>query len=321
MQRVKTEPRHEGAYVDVAGTRVHYLHAGSGRPMVLIHGLVGSSANWLRNIQVLAQYASVYVIDLVNMGKSQRVQNLDASLEATADRVAATMEALGIANADVAGHSHGGAVALMLSARHPARVRSLVLFAPANPYSNLSDMLVRLYSTPWGAFAASLVPYFPETIQRVGLERMYGDPSRIPEGSLNHYMSGLRVRGTIPHIMSIVRGWFADMSKLQAALPQLAEVPTLLVWGDRDRAVSLDSGRKLSRELQAAELFVLPGAGHVVFEEFPEESNRIMVQWLRRGSSVTLRTAKRTRRDRNLPRAASTRNRGVAAMHGLSPET
>jgi pimeloyl-ACP methyl ester carboxylesterase len=289
--------------------------------MVLIHGLVGSCANWQRNIDALARHASVYVIDLVNMGKSQRVQNLDACLEATADRVAATMEALGIHEAHVAGHSHGGAVALMLAARHPQRVRSLVLFAPANPYSTVSDMLVRLYSTPWGAFAANLVPYVPESIQRVALERMYGDPLRIPAQCLQNYMSGLRVRGTIPHIMSIVRGWFADMARLQAALPRVSAVPTLLVWGDRDRAVSLDSGRQLNRELRSSELVLVPGAGHVVFEEFPEESNRIMTDWLRCDSTAALRMAGSVRRERNTTKAASTRTRVVAAIRPLSAET
>lgn len=318
-----SKPQYKEAYVDVLGAKVHYLHAGIGRPMVLIHGLVGSSANWRRNINALAQHASVYAIDLVNMGKSQRVDKLDPSLEATADRVAAAMDALGIAQADIAGHSHGGAVSLMFAARHPQRVRSLILFAPANPFSTFSDFLVRVYSTPWGALAATMVPYLPEQLQRVGLERMYGDPARIPANCLQGYMSGLRVRGTIPHIMTIVRGWFADMAKLEAALSRLAGIPTLLVWGDRDRAVSLASGQKLNRELRESELVIVPGAGHVVFEELPEQSNRIMVEWLSRDSVAMSHSAAPARRERNASRAASqpSRTRTVAAMRHLSPET
>lgn len=322
MHQESSEPQYKEAYVDVLGARVHYLHAGTGRPMVLIHGLVGSSANWRRNINILAQQASVYALDLINMGKSQRIDNLNPSLEATADRVAAAMDALGIAEADIAGHSHGGAVSLMLGARHPKRVRSLLLFAAANPYSTLSDFLVRVYSTPWGAFAAAMVPYLPETLQRVGLERMYGDPARIPSGCLQGYMSGLRVRGTIPHIMTIVRGWFADMAKLEAALPQLASIPTLLVWGDRDRAVSLASGQKLNKELRESELVIVPGAGHVVFEELPEQSNRLMVEWLRRDSGAMLHPAAPRRRERNSSQAASqpSRTRAIPAIPRLSPE-
>jgi pimeloyl-ACP methyl ester carboxylesterase len=115
---------------------------------------------------------------------------------------------------------------------------------------------------------------------------MYGDPARIGEGCVRDYMNGLRVRGTIPHILEIVRVWSKDLAKLQAALPRIADIPTLLVWGDRDRAVSVASGERLRKECRAVELVVVPGGGHVVFEEMPEESNRILLQWLRAGSTI-----------------------------------
>jgi 4,5:9,10-diseco-3-hydroxy-5,9,17-trioxoandrosta-1(10),2-diene-4-oate hydrolase len=313
----------EERFVDVLGARMHYLHAGSGRPMLLIHGLVGSSANWRRNIGPLAQRASVYAIDQVNMGKSQRVAGLDPSFEATADRIAAMMTALGIEEADIAGHSHGGAIALMLAARHPGRVRSLILFAPANPFSDLSDLLVRVYTTPLGGMAASIAPYFPEPLHRFALGRMYGDPSRITDCSLPGYIDGLRVRGTVPHILAIVRLWFADMAKLKAALPRVSAVPTQLIWGDRDRAVSLVSGEMLNRELGESEMTVVPGGGHVLFEEMPEESNRIMLAWLSRDLAHTLLPTKPAPRARksSRPAAAASSARSAAGMHRQLPES
>jgi 4,5:9,10-diseco-3-hydroxy-5,9,17-trioxoandrosta-1(10),2-diene-4-oate hydrolase len=281
-----TQPELEDAFVDVLGARVHYVHAGTGRPLLLIHGLTGSTGNWRRNIAAFARDASVYAIDLVNMGRSQRVTGLDAGLAATADRVAACMDALGLAEADIAAHSHGGAIALMFAARHLERVRSLILFAPANPFSNVGDPLVRLYTSAPGRQLARLVPYLPRSIYRIALGRMYGDHARIVDGTLDGYVEGLRVAGTIDHVMAIVHSWFAEMAALRAALPQVAHVPTLLVWGDRDRAVTLASGLKLHHELPESEWIVLPGAGHVAFEELPEEANRIMHDWLSRNYTV-----------------------------------
>jgi len=84
-----------------------------------------------------------------------------------------------------------------------------------------------------------------------------------------------------------VRGWFAEMKKLEAVLPEVAKTPTLLVWGDRDRVVSLKSAGRLQREI-GAELVVIPGGGHLVFEEFPQEVNRIMTEWLLREGSAEL---------------------------------
>jgi len=268
--------------VDVRGTRVHYLHAGAGKPMLLIHGLVGSSGNWRDNIGELAQSASVYAIDLANVGKSDRIPGLDAGLAATADRVAVTMEVLSLDRADIVAHSHGGAVAMMLAARHPELVRSLILFAPANPFCALPGPVVRFYSSIPGKLVAKCAPYVPRPIQLIALGRMYGDSARIGAGCMKGYIDGLRLPGTIDHILAVVRSWFADMTALRTVLPLVADVPTLLIWGDRDRAMSVDSGRRLMHELTACALKVIPGGGHVVFEELPEQANRLIVEWLDR---------------------------------------
>jgi 4,5:9,10-diseco-3-hydroxy-5,9,17-trioxoandrosta-1(10),2-diene-4-oate hydrolase len=298
MTQGTPEPRYEEAFVDVVGARVYYLHAGSGRPMLLIHGLVGSSANWRNNIGALARHASVYAIDLVNMGKSQRVDGLDAGLTATANRVAAVMNALNLDHADIVAHSHGGAIALMLAALHPKLVRRLILFAPANPYSRASDVMVRIYSTAWGRTLAWMLPYLPTPIQRIALGQMYGGAHRVLDKCLQEIIDNLRSPVTLRHVLCVIRCWCAEMAILKAAIRRVKRTPTLLVWGDRDYTVSLSSAIQLNRRLRVSELIVLPGGGHSVFEDTPEESNHIMLEWLARSSSSTPRL-------RHLPRAAS----------------
>ena len=273
---------YEEAFVDVAGARMYYLHAGSGRPMLLIHGLIGSSATWRNNVDALARHASVYAIDLVNMGKSQRVGGLDAGLKATAKRILAVMDALDLAEADIVAHSHGGAVALMLAALRPRRVRRLILFAPANPYCNSSDPVVRIYSTQWGGILACILPYLPAPIQRIALGKVFGGSDRVVDSCLQEVVDGLRNPDTLRHVLCIIRCWFSERAKLKAALRRVKRIPTLLVWGDRDYTVSLNSAVKLNRKLRGSELIVLPGGGHATFEETPEEANRIMIEWLGR---------------------------------------
>jgi pimeloyl-ACP methyl ester carboxylesterase len=70
------------------------------------------------------------------------------------------------------------------------------------------------------------------------------------------------------------------MRLLRSALAGLAEKPTLLIWGDRDRAVGLKSARELQRTLPQSSLLVLPGVGHIAFEETPEICNQAMRDWL-----------------------------------------
>jgi pimeloyl-ACP methyl ester carboxylesterase len=282
MKQETPQVEYESKFVDVGGTRVHYLHAGSGRPMLLIHGLVGYSGNWRNNIAALAKDASVYAIDLVNMGKSARVEGLDASLKGTAARIAAILDALGVVDADLVGHSHGGAVALTFAAMYPGRVRRLILFAPANPYSRSSDMMVRVYSTPWGVVLGRMLPYLPSPVQRMALGEMYGGPDRVTDRCLQEIVEGLRSPGTLPHVLSIIRGWFGEMARLKKTLSRVPRVPTLLVWGNNDCTVSLASGLRLKRTLRGSQLIVVRDGGHTIFEERPEEANRIMLAWLAR---------------------------------------
>ncbi len=266
----------------MGGVKVHYQRAGTGRPLLLLHGLIGSARNWRQNIRFLSRHSSVYAVDLFNMGESERVPGLDAGLEATADRLAACMDALGLAEADIAGHSHGGAVAMMFAARHPNRVRRLILFAPANPFCNLGHQLVRFYQTRFGIWLARQIPFLPRMLKATALSHMYGDPSRVTAGSLEGYIEGLHIPGTMDHILQIVERWFVDMGLLRSVLPDLTAKPTLLIWGDRDRAVGLPSGRELQRPLPKASLLVIPGAGHIAFEEMPDICNRAMRDWLLR---------------------------------------
>jgi 4,5:9,10-diseco-3-hydroxy-5,9,17-trioxoandrosta-1(10),2-diene-4-oate hydrolase len=272
----------EEAFVLVDGVKVHYQRAGTGRPLLLLHGLVGSAKNWRQNITFLSRDSSVYAVDLFNMGESERIPGLNAGLEATADRLAACMDALGVAEADIAGHSHGGAVAMMFAARHPDRVRSLILFAPANPFCDLGHQLIRFYQTRFGIWLARQIPVLPRMLKATALSRMYGDPSRVSAGSLEGYIEGLHVPGTMDHILQIVDRWFVDMGLLRSALTGLVAKPTLLIWGDRDRAVGLPSGRELQRTLPQSSLMVIPGAGHIPFEEVPDICNKAMRDWLLR---------------------------------------
>jgi 4,5:9,10-diseco-3-hydroxy-5,9,17-trioxoandrosta-1(10),2-diene-4-oate hydrolase len=316
MMQEAQQSGYEEAFVEVAGARVYYLHAGTGRPMLLIHGLVGSSRNWRNNIDALAQQASVYAIDLINMGKSQRVGGVDPGLRAAANRIIAVMDALELAEADIVAHSHGGAIALMLAALHPRRVRRLILFAPANPYCRSSDPIARSCSTLWGGFLARLLPYSPTPIQRLALGEIFGGSECVVDSCLKEIVDGLRNPVTLHHVLCIIRGWFSERAKLKAALRRVKRIPILLVWGARDCTVSVSSAIKLNRKLSGSELVVLPDSGHAVFEETPELVNRIVLEWLGRHPLPTL-----TQRETPHAVSVATGSGSTNAIGRLSPGT
>jgi 4,5:9,10-diseco-3-hydroxy-5,9,17-trioxoandrosta-1(10),2-diene-4-oate hydrolase len=272
----------EKHWVQVDGHRMHCLKAGIGPDLILVHGLLGTASAWDPAIPRLAEESTVYAVDALGIGESDRVPGMDATLEAQAGRLVAFMDQSGIRSADFLATSHGGAVALKLAAKHPSRVRNLLLHAPANPYSQLGDPLINFYLSGLGTWFAHRIASLPEPMQALALGRMYGDPSQLRDGSLEKYIGSLRVPGTVNYVLSILRTWFADMATLKADLEHVRQFPTLLLWGDRDRAVSIESGERLRRFFDQVEFQVLPGTGHLPYEECPETLGRLVNSFLSR---------------------------------------
>jgi pimeloyl-ACP methyl ester carboxylesterase len=270
----------EKRWVEVSGSRMHCLKSGSGPNLVLLHGLLGTASTWELVLPSLAAHSTIYAIDALGIGESERVPGIDATMSGQAARVVELMDGLGVGSADILATSHGGAVALMLAANYPDRVSNLVLHAPANPFSRITDSMVQFYLSGLGNWFAHQVPTLPESMQSLALGRMYGDPVHLRVGSLGKYVSSLRVPGTIDYVLDTLKAWFDDMTKLQAALYRVRHIPTLLMWGDRDRAVALASARELAGCFDRVEFQLLPGTGHLPFEECPEKFARVTNDFL-----------------------------------------
>jgi pimeloyl-ACP methyl ester carboxylesterase len=266
--------------VNLDGHWMRYLRSGEGPPLVLIHGLLGYSFSWRFNIPVLAQHATVYALDLLGVGFSDRPAQCDRSMHAAAQRVLRFMDAAGIGAADIVGTSHGGGVAMMVAADAPQRVRRLVLVAPANPWSKQGHLRARLLGTSVGAGVFRLAAPSLRFANDVGLRRMYGDARRIAPGTLAGYDAAVQLPGTLDYLLGVVKCWRDDMNELEKMLPRIAHIPTLLMWGSKDRAVLPSSAAKLRSRFQNAQLVIFDGAGHLPYEEMPEEFNRAILEFL-----------------------------------------
>lgn len=274
----------EEHWLTLSGARLRYLRAGSGPPLILLHGLLGYSFSWRYTMPALAPYATVYAPDMLGAGFSDRPSNLDHSMRATALRVLQFAEQLGIDSFDLLGTSRGGAVAMSavaesLRAGKP-RVRRLILVAPVNPYSAHGKRLAPFLGSRFGSaifrnVLARLTYLFP-----YGHARMYGDRAHIPPGTLEGYTAPLAIPGLFEHALSIVRTWTPDLRELESILPEIANIPTLLTWGSKDPAVYVSSLEPLARQFSHAQTIVFPGVGHLPYEECPDSFNRAVIQFL-----------------------------------------
>lgn len=260
--------------------RMRYLRAGTGPALLLVHGLLGYSFSWRFAIPALAQHSTVYAIDMLGTGFSDRPPGLDCSFKAGAQRLLQFMDRSGLASCDLLGTSHGGAVAMMAAALAPERFRCLILVDPVNPWSAHGKRLTAFLSNPLIApLFLNLAPR-SRILDDFYLRRMFGDPRRIPPDSLEGYRKPMRIPGSYEYALAVARSWNRDLEELESALPRIARIPTLLMWGSRDTAVDPASASQLKQYFKDCRLVIFEGAGHLPYEEVPDEFNRAVAEFL-----------------------------------------
>lgn len=267
-------------WAEYEGQRMHYLKSGAGPPLILVHGLLGGSFCWRFNVAELSESHTVYVLDLPGQGLSDVSPGTDCGMEKQAERITCFIGKEGLHSVDVVASSWGGAIALLLAASCSA-VRSLVLAAPVNPWSAFGRERVRFCSSTIGKLLIRCGLPFSGKFHRLVLERMYGDTNRIPAGTVEGYSALIRRRGRARSLVNILCQWEHDLEALKEAIPRV-QAPTLLVWGTRDGAVDVRSAEPLKRSLRRCRVQMLPGVGHLPFEESPEVFNRLVLDFIER---------------------------------------
>jgi magnesium chelatase accessory protein len=270
--------------VQAGGRRLSYLEKGSRTPcepsLVLIHGLMGTAATFLPLLAEIAEERHVIALDLPGAGGSERDPNMGASLAKVTESVLKALDALQSDSPVFVGHSHGGSVSLYLAASYPDRASGLVLLGPAHPYFKHADQLIRFYLSPLGKVFAHTMPWYPQWVQMAALRRMAGPKSWDAPERLLPYRENLRTRGTIPHLLKLLRTWHTDMAELKALLECPFRTPTLVIWGEHDRAVPASTAESLMRRLLRSELKVFEGVGHRPAEERPKLTAAVIDEWL-----------------------------------------
>jgi pimeloyl-ACP methyl ester carboxylesterase len=242
--------------------------------------LLGYSFSWRFAIPALGRQATVFALDSLGAGYSDRPPDLDCSFHASARRLLQFLDQAGVSGCDLLGTSHGGAVAMMAASLAPQRVRRLILVAPVNPWSAHGKWFAGfLGSRAISRLLLYLAPRL-EVTHPLFLRRMYGDSRRIAPGTLEGYSAPVRIPGSFQYGLSVLRNWRTGLEDLSRALPAIRDIPTLLIWGNLDPAVNPASAAQLRQQFTRSRLVVLKGVGHLPYEEVPEVFNQIVAEFL-----------------------------------------
>jgi pyruvate dehydrogenase E2 component (dihydrolipoamide acetyltransferase) len=269
---VPPDPGDEGAealtlsFVDAGGRALRVGRGGpeGGPPAVLIHGYSGDLDNWLFNIEAISAVAPVIAIDLPGHGGSSKDVG-DGSLKTLADTIAAALDAMGVAEAHLIGHSLGAAVAARLAIDHTGLARSLTLIAPAG-----------LSETPVSeAFLSGVIDAQRARDLRPVLEMLLADPAMVSRDMVEDVLKSKRLDGA-EEALSVLRDRMVEGRDAAALRAGLAAIPNALVIASRnDRIVGAPDESALPPGFRVA---WIEGAGHMPHLEKASEVNHLLVK-------------------------------------------
>jgi len=271
----------------VDGIRIHWVEAGSGPALFLLHGLGATHVNWERTIPAFADRWRVIAPDLPGHGRSAK-PDAPYTIDFHAGIMRSFARELGVADAVVVGNSLGGQIAAELGVFYPNWTRALVLVAPAGGFSApvqalhwavgaaAHPVVLRLalpWASDWCVYDASLPG--GEARRRALRERLahadYPDFAR-----------------------AVARSLAGSLAAARQPLHRLRQ-PTLLVWGRDDRLVAASGSRRVIRAVPHARLAVLERCGHLPMLEQAERFNALLADFLRVVEAAPLAGALRTR--------------------------
>jgi pimeloyl-ACP methyl ester carboxylesterase len=261
-------------------------------PVWFVHGLGGSSMDWTRLGGALGGSATAYSIDLPGSGRSDPPPGGRYAPETEADLVARVISQVSGGPVHLVGNSYGGVVATLLAARRPELLRSLTVISPAVPDLRLtrdrgSDPRLGLLLLPGTArLAEQRLSSIPPAARAQGMgELCFGHPEVITEQDYQNaaaehaWRAGLpwAHAATIRTLRALMTGYLRRGRTSFARAAAAVTVPTLVVWGTRDRLVDVRLSRRAAAAYPSATLLVLAECGHVAQMEDPRTTARAML--------------------------------------------
>ncbi|MDJ0653277.1 MAG: alpha/beta fold hydrolase [Xanthomonadales bacterium] len=257
--------------VRVQGTRWAYTDGGSGAPLLLLHGFGADKDNWNRVARHLTDRYRVVAPDLPGFGDSDPAAD-GYTIAAQAQRLFEFADAIGLRRFHLGGNSMGGYIALAMARRHPERVESVWLLAPAGvaaaPVSPFVETVLQGETNP-------LIPSSPEQFEQT-LELVFEQRPFLP-GPMIDYLAERQVAR-----QELYQSIFQDVgfgSQPSETFAQGLTVPALIVWGERDRVLHPDGGPILAGLLASDTLILMPGIGHLPMVEDPLGTATDYIQW------------------------------------------
>ena len=266
-------------FVDVGGVRAHVREDGDpdGVPIVLIHGSLGSLHMWEGWARELGGKARLFSVDLPGHGLTGAWPRDEYTIEAYADFIEVLVDTLNLDRFVLVGHSMGGAVAWSFAATRPDRVSQLVL-VDATGYPRAAGDVPLPFRLARMPVIGDLGVYFkPEGMVRRSLTEAYADPAMVMPERVKRYAELQRFPGNREATLQRAR----TQEVLDPTPLRRLDVPTLIIWGGKDRWVPVADAFRFQGDIKGAELEIFETLGHNPMEEDPKATAAAVAAFIR----------------------------------------
>jgi len=249
---------------------VHYEVYGRGRPVILLHGWLGSWGLWQETMAFLGAFYRTYALDFWGFGESGKKRESYA-VDDFVDLVNQFMEQLGIARAPLVGHSMGGTVSLSVAMRYPERVSKVVVVGSPIVGSSLAPLLKMSGYRPVAFLLFNMMGPFRAWMKYYYSRQICSDP-RFPE-MMDRDLSKTTVESFLRSIASLRR------TDLRPSLGQV-HIPAMGMYGDRDKIVHPMQWQPMLAGIPQSQIVRFPKAGHFSMLEEPTEFSQKLKAFL-----------------------------------------
>lgn len=266
-------------FMEVDGMQVHVRDEGPREdsvPIVLLHGTSASLHTWDGWAQRLAGQRRVIRFDLPAFGLTGPHPKNDYSIAAYVHFVNAVLDKLGVTSCVLVGNSLGGQIAWGMALAHPQRVSRLVLVDSAGyPLQSTSVPIgFRIARTP--GLRVLMEHTLPRGVVDSSVRNVYGDPSKVTSELVDRYYD-LTLRAG--NRQALAYRMDQRVSGDEVHIKGLT-LPTLILWGAKDRLIPLESAQRFSDDIKGSRLVVFEKLGHVPHEEDAQETARVLKSFL-----------------------------------------
>lgn len=274
----------DSQFTQIAGSNVHFKDIGNKNdslPLVLIHGTGASLHTWEGWSNALKKEKRIITLDLPGYGLTGPNPQEDYSVDLYVKVVDSLLIKLGIEKCILGGNSLGGAVSWNYALKYPSKVSKLILVDAGGYIMKSKSVPLAFKMAQWPIINSAFLYITPRFVIEKSVKNVYYDEVKVTDKLIDRYFElALREGNRKSFIIRMTQNKIAteDISELIKTI----RIPTLVLWGENDKLIPLESAHKFHADLPNDTLVILPKLGHTPMEEDPIATSKVVKDFFKK---------------------------------------